>query len=146
VSISTKCQYGVRALHELARRYGEGLVSIPVIADAQAIPERFLENILNQLRQGGFVESRRGKRGGFVLSRPPADITLDEVVRFIDGEIYELDCEGANPTNRCRLRGSCVFLPIWKEAKAAIEGVFANKTLQDIVDSERQAGSTDYCI
>lgn len=146
MGISTKCQYGVRALHELARRYGEGLVSIPVIADAQAIPERFLENILNQLRQGGFVESRRGKRGGFVLSRPPTEISLEEVIRFIDGEIYELDCEGENPTNRCRLRGNCVFLPIWKEAKAAIEGVFASRTLQDIVDSEREAGSTNYII
>ena len=70
MSVSLKCQYGLRALFELARRAGNGPTRIQEIAEAQAIPPRFLENILNQLRRGGFVESRRGKAGGFVLARP----------------------------------------------------------------------------
>ena len=67
MSVSLKCQYGLRALFELARRTGSAPTRIQEIAEAQASPPRFLDNILNQLRRGGFVDSRRGKAGGFAL-------------------------------------------------------------------------------
>ena len=89
MGVSLKCQYGLRALFELARREGEGLVRLTEIAEKQAIPGRFLENILNQLRQGGFVESRRGKDGGFVLlwRRPAGQIVAEaakQILKFRD--------------------------------------------------------------
>ncbi|MDR2162008.1 MAG: Rrf2 family transcriptional regulator [Desulfovibrio sp.] len=146
MGVSLKCQYGLRALFELSRRWGEGLVRIPEIAEAQAIPLRFLENILNQLRQGGFVESRRGKGGGFVLSRPPSTISLAQIVTFIDGEIFNLDCEGDPPLHHCRLRGSCVFLPVWREARAALQAVYEGKTLQDLLEADLRGPQPDYCI
>lgn len=146
MGVSLKCQYGVRALFELSRRWGEGLVRIPEIAATQAIPARFLENILNQLRQGGFVESRRGKGGGFMLSRPPSTITLGEIITFMDGQIYSVDCEGEQPLHPCRLRGSCVFMEIWREARDALEQVYNQKTLQDLLDAEKPAGLLDYNI
>ena len=67
--LTQKCQYAMRAVFELAKREGRGPVKINEIAEAQAIPQRFLENILNQLRQGGVVESRRGKEGGWPARR-----------------------------------------------------------------------------
>ena len=136
MSVSQKCQYGLRALFELARRRGEGVTRLQDVAAAQAIPQRFLENILNQLRQGGFVESRRGKNGGFTLARAPSATTLLEIISFIDGPIYAFDCEGNDPLHKCPLRGGCIFMPVWAEARAALEKVYAAKTLQDLLDDE----------
>jgi Rrf2 family protein len=145
MGVSLKCQYGLRALFELGRHYGRGLVRVPAISEAQAIPERFLENILNQLRQGGFVESRRGKDGGFMLTRHPSAVTLADIIGFIDGEVYGIACDGPQPRHKCRFRGDCVFLPVWKEAKAVLEGVYSGKTLQDLLDAEK-GSLPDYCI
>lgn len=147
MGVSLKCQYGVRALFELSRRWGKGgLVRIPEIAETQAIPARFLENILNQLRQGGFVESRRGKGGGFTLARPPSAISLSEVITFIDGHIYAVGCEGEPPLHNCRLRGSCVFIAVWREARQALENVYNSKTFQDLLDADAPAGLLEYNI
>lgn len=146
MAVSLKCQYGLRALFELSGRWGEGLVRIPEIAQAQAIPERFLENILNQLRQGGFVESRRGKGGGFMLTRAPSLITLAEIIEFVDGQIYSIDCEGSRPLHHCRFKGNCVFLAVWREARNALIRVYAGKTLQDLLDAQHPARAPDFCI
>ncbi len=72
--LSQKSQYAVRAVFELAKRHGAGPVAAARLAEAQYIPLRFLENILGELRQAGFVESVRGKEGGYRLSRPPAQV------------------------------------------------------------------------
>jgi Rrf2 family protein len=141
-----KCQYGLRALHELSRNWGQGLLRIPDIAAAQHIPERFLENILNQLRSGGFVESRRGRGGGFRLAKAPSSISIADIVRFVDGQIYSVDCESASPPPNSDTRDSCVFLPLWREARDALEKVYSGKNLQDLLDDERKGKSLDFCI
>ena len=149
MSVSLKCQYGLRALFELAKREGAGLTRLTEIAEKQAIPPRFLENILNQLRQGGFVESRRGKDGGFLLMRPARDITVGEIVRFIEGPIHPVGCAGENPTHKCPLVGRCVFMGLWLEAKSALETVYDGKTLKDLVDEDKlltTQSANDYCI
>ena len=145
MSVSLKCQYGLRALFELSLRYGDGLVRIPEIAQAQAIPLRFLEAILNQLRQGGFVESRRGKGGGFTLAKAPAAVSVADIVSFIDGEIYSIDCEG-NTAHKCRFTGNCVFMPLWQQARAALEAVYGSCSLQDLVDASKQPSQLEYHI
>ena len=136
MSVSVKCQYALRSLFELSKRKREPLTPIQEIAAAQAIPVRFLENILNQLRQGGFVESRRGKKGGFTLARSPSEITVLDIVSFIDGPVYAFHCEGKEPLKKCPLGPSCVFMPLWQRARHALETVYANTTLQDLLDSE----------
>jgi Rrf2 family protein len=83
--ISQKTQYAVRAVFELAKRQGRGATKISEIAEAQAIPQRFLENILNHLKGGGFVESVRGKEGGYLLVRPAKELTVGQVLRFVEG-------------------------------------------------------------
>lgn len=146
MSTSLKCQYGLRAMFELARHYGEGRIDIGDIAAAQAIPRRFLENIMNALRKGGFVESRRGRNGGFFLARKPEAISLGAILECLDGEIYSIECEGEPPHHECRLKGTCVFLPVWQEAKAALEAVYYNKTLQDLLDAERALYPSKYML
>lgn len=137
MSISVKCQYAIRALFELARRRSQGLVRLQDVALAQQIPQRFLENILNQLRQGGFVDSRRGKDGGFMLLKAPPQISILDVVVFIDGPIYPVECAGETPIRRCAFQGNCVFSNLWSEARQALEQVYADKTIEDLLEADK---------
>ncbi|MEA4856714.1 MAG: Rrf2 family transcriptional regulator [Solidesulfovibrio sp.] len=147
--VTQKCQYALRALFELAKREGRGVVRAADIAANQAIPKRFLEVILHQLRQGGFVDSQRGKEGGFFLSRPAENITVGELIRFIDGPINPVDCQLERPQFDCSLKGNCVFIGLWEEARQALERVYDTKTLKDLVEREQAmlgADGLSYCI
>ena len=138
MSVSLKCQYALRALFELAKRQESGLVTVADIASRQAIPPRFLENILNQLRGGGFVSSTRGTNGGYVLARPAKEIAVGEIIRFIEG-----------PMHKCPLKGNCVFMSLWDDARKALEAVYDSRTLQHLVDDEAKmtpAVAESYCI
>lgn len=135
--VTQKCQYALRALFELAKRERDGVVRSADIAVNQAIPKRFLEVILHQLRQGGFVDSQRGKEGGFFLNRPAESITVGEIIRFIDGPINPVDCQLNKPGSPCELKGGCVFMSLWDEARGALEQVYDTKTLKDLVEREQ---------
>jgi Rrf2 family protein len=148
--VSQKCQYALRALFELGRRNGDGPVKIADIADAQAIPVRFLEVILNQLKQGGFVRSQRGNSGGYILDRPPENLTVGEVIRFVQGPVVPVECVLGKPKSRkCPFYGDCVFLPMWERVEKALAGVYDTTTIQDLVNQKaRKCGeaSPDYAI
>lgn len=136
--ISQKCQYALRAIFELARCNGQGPVKIAKIAEAQAIPLRFLEAILNQLKQAGFVTSQRGNRGGYTLARSPRELTVGEVIRFIQGPVGPVDCVIDGSKDKCPLYGDCAFLHMWERVRKAMLEVYNNTTFQDLVDYERQ--------
>jgi Rrf2 family cysteine metabolism transcriptional repressor len=138
VLVSQKSRYALRAILELALRYGRGPVKVSEIAEAQAIPIRFLEIILNQLKQGGFVESRRGNVGGYILSRHPSKLTVGDVMSFMQGAVNMANCVDGNNEDKCRLFGMCVFLPMWEKVKVAISQVYDNTTFQDLVNQQRQ--------
>jgi Rrf2 family protein len=135
MSLSLKCQYAVRALFELAKREGQGLIRLREIADEQHIPRRFLENILNELRQGGFVASKRGKDGGFRLDRPPEEISIGDVVRFVEDSMHPVECLDRH---QCPLNGRCIFIGLWDEAKQALERVYDQKKLSDLVREDAE--------
>jgi Rrf2 family protein len=137
--VSQKCQYALRAVFELAKREGEGPVKVAEIAEAQAIPPRFLEVILNELRQAGFVESRRGSAGGYVLARDPDGLTVGDVLRFLQGEFSPVDCIAPNSKERCRLYDGCVFLPMWQKVRDAVGGIYDATTFRRLVEEERRA-------
>ena len=147
--ISQKCQYALRAIFELAKRNGDGPVKISQIAEAQAIPVRFLEVILSQLKQGRFVTSQRGSNGGYILARPPALLTVGDVVQFIQGPIGPVDCVTTGSKDKCRLYGECAFLPMWEQVRKAISDVYDNTTFQYLVEQEKRQGKkpvADYSI
>lgn len=149
MNISQKCQYALRALFELAKRQGEGPVSVKTIAKNQAIPVRFLELILRELRQGGLVESRRGVEGGYLLVPRPANLTVGEIIRMVDGPLDPVKCLGAGGTEECPLLGKCAFLGLWDRARQALAEVYDSTNFEGLLEEERRiAGSTslDYCI
>ena len=127
--VTQKCQYALRGLFELARQGGQKPVKIAQIAELQGIPFRFLEVILGQLKQGGFVESRRGTDGGYLLARRPDAISVGAVVRFIDGP--QTEDERERP--RTDQTDPDLFGPVWEEAREAMFGVFDAITLADLL-------------
>jgi Rrf2 family protein len=136
MSISQKCQYSLRSVFELAKHQGEGPLKIADIAKAQAIPTRFLEVILNQLKQAGFVESRRGSTGGYVLTRPRATLKVGEIIRFIEGPLSPVQCIAGSSGERCPLHGDCAFLPMWDRVRDALSTVYDTTTFEDLVEQE----------
>jgi Rrf2 family transcriptional regulator, cysteine metabolism repressor len=134
--ISQECQYAVRAVFELAKRQGTRAVKIGEIAEAQAIPTRFLENILNHLKGGGFVDSVRGKSGGYLLARSAKDLTVGEIVRFIEGPLSPVECAGGKKKGQCPMYGRCVFLSLWKKAEQALEEIYDGTTFHELVVQE----------
>jgi Rrf2 family transcriptional regulator, cysteine metabolism repressor len=149
MAVSQKAQYALRATFELGKRLGSGVAKIGDVAQAQAIPPRFLEVILNQLKQGGFVESRRGVQGGYLLAKDPADITVGEILKFIDGPSLPVRCiADAGPTD-CPLHGRCAFMGLWQRAAQAVSGVYDKTTIADLIEDERSAPHSfvdNYCI
>lgn len=143
MQVSRKCQYTLRALFELAKRQGDGPVSVADIADAQAIPRRFLELMFLDLRTRGVVESRRGKQGGYVLTASPASITVGDIIRAVDGSLSPVTCAGGKNEKHCRLKNRCVFADVWRKAQLAAEEVYDKTTLQDLIDNERTAAGQD---
>ena len=143
MQVSQKCRYAVRAVFELARRYEAGPTKISAIAAAQAIPTRFLEVILNQLKHSGFLRSQRGADGGYMLVRPPAEVSVGEVMRLIQGPVMVVDCDSSTCSERCPLYGDCVFLSMWKRAERAVTEVYDSTSFQDLLNAEN-AGPEPY--
>jgi Rrf2 family protein len=139
MSLSQKCQYALRGLFELAKHEGDGPVPVAEIAEAQAIPPRFLELILKQLKQTGWVESFRGIRGGYALAVSPRALRVGEVIRFIEGPLAPVRCIAGLHGKDCALRGKCAFSGLWERAEQAVSGVYDATTFQDLVEEERAA-------
>jgi len=139
--VPQKSQYAIRALFELAKRYGQGPAKIADIAKAQAIPVRFLEVILSQLKQGGFVDSQRGAEGGYFLVRDPRSLAVGEILRFLQGPIAPVGCLTGEPKDKCSLYGDCVFLPMWQKVGRAISEVYDSTAFQDLVEQDRRRAS-----
>jgi Rrf2 family transcriptional regulator, cysteine metabolism repressor len=135
--VSKKSRYALRAVFELAKRFEQGPTKIAEIARLQAIPPRFLEGILCQLKQGGYVESVRGKEGGYLLTEHPEKLTVGTVLRHFQGLQEPVDCIGDKPKENCPLKANCVFVPMWEEIQKAISNVCDSMTFQDLIDREK---------
>ena len=121
---SVKGEYALQALFDLASRKGRDPVKIGDIARRQKIPRKFLEQVLANLKQGGFVESRRGVEGGYLLARPADGITVGEVLRFI---------EGAGFLKRDLKRGpDSPFREMWREVEQSVARVLDHATIGEI--------------
>jgi Rrf2 family protein len=130
-TFSTKCIYALRAILELALHEGFGVVKSQQIASAQGVPLRFLEIILAELRQGGFVESRRGNAGGYVLARPSETITVAQVIDFIEGHKAV-----RNINNKTGDSAEDSFAGLWQELDRACSEVLASTSFADLAGEE----------
>jgi Rrf2 family protein len=136
--ITKKNQYALRAIFELAKHDGKGPQKISEIAQAQAIPVKFLEVILNQLKGSGLVDSKRGFYGGYFLVRQPDKITVGEIMRFMERNMEETKCVALVPEINCPFKGDCAFYPMWNKVKDAIYKVYDETTITDLMDNEKQ--------
>ena len=130
--ISQKCEYGLRVLLELTKRQGAGPVSVTEIAATQAIPQRFLELIVKELREAGVVASYRGARGGYVLAADPARLTLGQIIRLLDGPFGPMDCMACGGERYCTLQGGCSLAEVWRRAEHALSEVYDSVTFRDL--------------
>jgi Rrf2 family protein len=99
--LSKRTQYSLRALYALTRKFGEGPVLITTLAATETIPKKFLEQILVSLKSAGFVSSKKGKGGGYVLAQPPEKITIGSVIRAIEGPLAPLPCASETRFRKC---------------------------------------------
>lgn len=148
LGVSQKCQYALRAIFELALRCPtDSVTTVAEISEKQKIPIRFLEQILARLRAGGYVDSRRGNQGGYVMGVSPSSISVGEIIRFIEGPDDSVDCLKKSSGNHCPFDSSCVFKDLWERAQSSIVEIFDSTSFQDLVDKYRQSSNgSDYNI
>lgn len=147
MAITQKSKYALRAILELAVRFGNGPISIGEIAKAQAIPARFLEAILAQLKRANLVESRRGNEGGYVLARPPGRISVGDVLRVVQGSLAEPEA-GSSQGNGSHA-SQAIFMPIWEAAVRSASTVYDAASFQTLAERYRSAlgdNTPDYSI
>ena len=129
-------QYALRAILELAKFKGKGPMKISEIAAAQAIPLRFLEVIMAELKPSGLVASKRGYYGGYTLLRHPSEITVGDLFRFLDDAQSQDRCNACDARENCPLHGDCAFMPMWDRVQDAIYNVYDKTTIQDLLQNE----------
>jgi Rrf2 family protein len=132
LNISVKGEYALQAIFDLASQRPGEPVKIADIARRQRIPQKFLELILAGLKQGGFVESRRGAEGGYLLARKPESITVGDVLRFVEGPLQG--------KSRGRKKTETPFTSMWNEVDSAVSGIIDHTTFADLLQkwAERQ--------
>ena len=142
MKLSVRSEYALRALLVLARDYQEddSVVRIQEVSDRQNIPKRFLEQILNDLKSAGIVESRRGVAGGYRLRRPPERVTLAEIVRHIEGPLAPVSCVSEKFYEKCTCpdESRCAIRSVMKETRDAIVAIMDRVTLAELCDRARK--------
>ncbi|MCE0499306.1 MAG: Rrf2 family transcriptional regulator [Methylacidiphilales bacterium] len=147
--LSKKGEYAVRALVEIgfeAHLRPNSLIQISTVAERTNIPEKFLEQILLALRNGGVLKSRRGVEGGYALAKPPEEINLGEVVRLLDGPLAPIPCVSATAYEPCTCpdEESCGLRIAMKQVRDAICAILDNYKLDRLISEvqKRRASKT----
>lgn len=138
MQLSTKGRYAVRAMFDLSF-YSKGEpVPLSRISEREEISLHYLEQLFNKLRKGGVVESVRGPSGGFRLAKKPADITVEEIIRIVEGEIVPVNCTESGQKNKmCHRADKCITFVLWKRLGKTIRDYLSSITLQDLVDEAK---------
>lgn len=147
MKISTRGQYGIRAMLELAIRYPKRPVLLKDIASCQEIPTSYLENLMVNLRTAGLVGTMRGMHGGYYLARPPAEVRLSQIIAALEGSVAPVEC--VDYPSYCHRAESCVARDIWREVKQAIESVLESITLEELAhrhEEKKRSISSSYHI
>jgi Rrf2 family cysteine metabolism transcriptional repressor len=145
---STKAEYGVRVMVELARRAGGEPVPLAEIAAHDGLPLAYLEHLVARLRKAGLVDSRRGSRGGYLLAREAGEITMAEVVAALEGSIAPIECisEAADGSIVCSRESNpnhvCPTKLLWTRVRMSIVSTLRETTLADLVSSPTLVGGT----
>jgi Rrf2 family transcriptional regulator, cysteine metabolism repressor len=138
---STKAEYGIRVMVELARRAGDEPIPLAEIAERGGLPLAYLEHLVARLRKAELVDSRRGSRGGYMLARPAAQITMAEVVEALEGSIAPIECisEASDGSIVCAREASldhvCPTKLLWTRVRFSIVSTLRETTLADLLQA-----------
>ena len=136
MKVSTKGDYGVRALVELAHHYGQGPVQSAEIAARQEVPEPYLDQLLTTLRRAGFIRSVRGPQGGHALIRDQHELKLSEVVQALEGSLAPIAC--VDDPEACTRTGGCVQREVWERVRDATREILESVSIADLAQKERE--------
>lgn len=134
MKVSTRGEYGVRAMVALARHYGDGPLSITEIAREASVPPAYLEQLIAPLRRAALVESKRGAHGGYVLGRAPAEVRVGDIYRVMEGPVAPMDCVSEEEADQtCPLIDGCETRPVWLKVRDSIVEALDSTTLADLI-------------
>ncbi|MBZ9593759.1 MULTISPECIES: RrF2 family transcriptional regulator [Streptomyces] len=136
--ISARADYAVRAALQLAASQDDGPMKAEAIADAQDIPHKFLEGILNDMRRGGLVLSQRGGNGGYRLAKPAASISIADVIRVVDGPLVSV--RGVRPPDLSYTGPAESLLPLWIALRSNVREILDGVSIADVAASDLPAG------
>lgn len=142
--LTKKSKYALQALLVLAREYGRGPVLISQVASRESIPRKFLELILLDLKNLGFLGSKKGRGGGYFLARPPAEISIGAVVRHLEGPVAPLPCASETayqPCEECPDPQACGLRLVMMDVRDSIAGIFDCTSLADVLKREASASA-----
>ena len=137
MKLSTRSRYGLKAVIDLAISYGNGPVSLPVLAGSQGISEGYLEQLLRELKKGGVVDTVRGAQGGYELTCEPAELTVQRVLTLLEGSTAIVDCVGTLHHN-CGSACSCSARPLFLRLQTRINDVLEQTTIRELADDYLQ--------
>ncbi|HTZ17845.1 MAG TPA: Rrf2 family transcriptional regulator [Dissulfurispiraceae bacterium] len=132
--LSTKGQYGVRAMFEIAKGFPDMPVTIREISERQDVSVAYLEQILNRLRKAGLIKSVKGPGGGYLLSRNPGNISIAAILNELEGPVAITSC--LNPEEGCVRVDSCVTHLLWKALGEQVEAFLQTITLRNLIAGE----------
>ena len=138
MKVSTRTRYGIRAMLQLALQYGQGPLSVREIAEQQGLPEKYLEQLVASLKAGGLVRAVRGASGGYVLAQPPAELTLSDIFRVLEGSLAPVECVEEGEV--CPQQAECATRDVWLQLAEAWLEVLEHTTLEDLAENSRQKG------
>ncbi len=137
MKLSTKGKYGVRAVFEIARHCGKGPITIKEISERQGISFSYLEQILHKLGKAGVIESVRGPAGGYLLAKKPAELTIGDIVRSLEGPIALSHClEPGESGGDCNQADDCVARMVWAKVGAKIEEALDSISFDDLLQQQ----------
>jgi len=135
MKITYKCDYALKVVLDLSLHYNRELVRSRALARRIDVPVKFLEQVLMELKKGGIIESKRGKVGGYLLSKSPSEITVGQIVRIIEGSIEPISCVNENYSNCIEIE-RCVFKRLWQRVFQAQSAIVDNTTFKQLVLQE----------
>ncbi len=141
--LSTRTRYGLRAMVDIALNQHTGPIPLSTIARRQDLSEGYLEQLMFFLKRARLVKSVRGPQGGYLLARPPSEITVGEIVRVFEGPIAPVPCVSEHLPEGCERAEVCVTRLVWSKLRKQIAEVLDSITLEDLVNEARRLGSSE---
>ena len=141
MQLSTRARYATRAMIELTLFYGKGPLQLKEIAKKQGISDKYLEQVLTFLRKEGFILTQKGNRGGYLLAKPPGEITLYDVIRSVEGSLAPVAC--VDNTAVCEKTDGCVTRDVWSRLKQKIVEELSGTTLDDLAREQEKKDAQD---